>query len=197
MNKIIKYYCKWMINVIAKIWTTLDPLYFKFTRLTYVNQSDFQNVFRVRLYKYRGPDIILDDGTTIHHKDLLIKIHLHNIRILNETKQIKGDLAKARYIQKLVKSSLPGLAQHVLNHSKNNEIKGIIGVTTIRKCIRPLGFSLFEISNPITRLVKYITCSIIYLSFHRLSMKTLQSLKHQKPVCLVMSKQKLFNYIKR
>lgn len=65
------------------LWGWIDPIYFRFTRLDYVeNHLGKRTIMRVRLTKYKGREITLSDGTVIHKNDLLLKIHLHNIKLL-------------------------------------------------------------------------------------------------------------------
>lgn len=71
-------------------WGFLDIFYYHLSRLEslaeqYANQK---NILRVRTTTYKGYNVTLSDGTEIHHNDILIKIHLHNIRILKRNEKI-------------------------------------------------------------------------------------------------------------
>ncbi|MGM8216379.1 YkoP family protein [Bacillaceae bacterium W0354] len=182
--------------MLVKIWTALDPIYYKLTRLTYIKEKeDFENIFRVRLLVYKGPEVTLKNGVHIKKNDLLVKIHLHNIRLLNEIKHINGEIRKVRYIQRIVEQSLPGLAHYIEHHPRKDEIKAVVGITTIRKCIRSLGFETFELNNRMFRILKFLTCAFIYFSFNPGT--SIQSLKNQVPVYLFMSKENLLNFYER
>ncbi len=181
---------------LIQFWTYSDPIYFQCTRLSYIkdNSNDFQNVFRVRLTSYQGRDITLADGTSITRNDTLIKIHLHNIRLINETSAIQGEIRKARHVYQTVQASLPGLAAYVRDHVKQEQIKGIIGITVLNhKICRRLGFETHSISNPAYKLFKHV----IFSTINKLATNTSSLHKtKQDPMYLFMSKQKLLSAYK-
>ena len=145
-----------MRDYIISIWDLIDPLYYHCTRLTYLPPKE-DNIFRVRLTKYKGRNMVLSDGTQINKNDTLVKIHLHNVRLLKEFKNMNSEMKKAKMIYYYVKRSLPGIDIYIQNHPHSNEIKGIIGITTLNKGCERLGFEIFDISHPIYKWFKQIT----------------------------------------
>lgn len=114
MNFKIKHYC-------LATWGILDPLYFHFTRLQYVEKVSGENtIIRVRLTKYKGRNIILSDGTRINKNDLLIKIHLHNVELLKQMQGYDNELRRALMTYKSVKESLPYIVRHIQIHDYGN-----------------------------------------------------------------------------
>ncbi|SFL85831.1 hypothetical protein SAMN04487943_104341 [Gracilibacillus orientalis] len=176
---------------VLTLWLVIDPIYYMFTRLTYIDDSkgSDQNVFRVRLTRYKGRESILTDGTVIQKNDLLIKIHLHNAQLMKSIKNIKGDVRKAMVIHQNVERSLPQLAEYVNNHSNATDIKGIIGITMLNRGSSKLGFDTVEISSP---FYKYFKCMAL-LPIYWLSVTSLSSnsFKKHHPCYLFMSKGKL------
>ncbi|MBT2755594.1 hypothetical protein J7E71_06420 [Mesobacillus foraminis] len=155
-----------MRSYVLSIWSLLDPLYYSFTRLTYLNGED--NIFRIRLTRYKGKKMILSDGAEINKNDIMVKIHLHNVRLLNELKDIKSDLRKARRIYSHVQKSLPGVEAYIRNHRRSDQIKGIIGITMLNKGCERLGFEVCDIAHPVYKCYKWITLLPIWiLSSHR------------------------------
>ncbi|MDQ0218921.1 hypothetical protein ELQ35_10410 [Peribacillus cavernae] len=179
-----------MKGYLLSVWNTLDPLYFMCTRLNYLPEKEFKNIFRVRLTRYKGVDVTLSDGTQIKKNDTCVKIHLHNIRLLNELKLIKSEVKKAKIIYRNVQRSLPGIEEYIRNHKNFNDIKGIIGITVLNKVCDRLGFEVVEISNPVYKRFKWVTFfPIIFLSSTEASNKNI--LKHPAPSYLFISKEKL------
>lgn len=165
------------------IWAKLDPIYFSFTRLTYIDRAR-PNIFRVRLLTYRGKSFTLSDGTCIKNNDLLVKIHLYNVRLLRDIFPFTNEVKKGRIIYRLVEQSLPGLSQYIQDHSKCNEIKGILGITTLHRGCAHLGFDVIPIHNPFYRAFKWITL----MPIHFLSVsKPFATYRKQIPKYLVMS----------
>lgn len=179
------------MNTLVQAWSKLDKLYYALTRLQYINQE--QNIFRVKLLPYRGESIHLSDGTVISHKDLLIKIHLHNCVLLNEMKGIKNEVERAYYVYHRVEQSLPELAQYILTHPEKDKIKGIIGITLLHRGVKRLGFEVREIGNPFYRLLKSLYLIPMFLICHPNSGTSNSKKQHLVPKYLLMSKEKLID----
>lgn len=178
-----------MKGTILSIWNILDPYYYACSRLTYVTASG-DNIFRIRLTKYKGREIVLSDGTHIKKNDTLVKIHLHNVRLLREVRDVRSELKKARIIYRHVQHSLPGVERYILKHFENFNVKGIIGITSLNKGCERLGFEIIDILNPIYKWFKIIS----FLPIGMLSQQNVtiaQVIKHQKPSYLFMSTKKL------
>jgi hypothetical protein len=174
----------WMRSYILGIWNTVDPVYYSFTRLDYVkDREQKRTLFRVRLTRYKGTSTVLKDGTVIKKNDLLIKIHLHNVKIMNELYTVTSDTRRAVYIYHMVKRAMPMLANYVKYHKRYDEIKGIIGITTLHKGATRLGFENMSIQNSFYRTYKRLTFTPInYIA---------SSSMHDDPVYLFMSKDEL------
>lgn len=173
-----------MKSYILGVWNAIDPIYYNITRLHYVPDNDKQNtLFRVRLTRYKGPTVTLEDGTTIYKNDLLLKIHLHNVRMLSDLKPVKSDIKRAVLFYHMIKDTLPILSQYVLSHEKYKEIKGIIGITTLYRGANRLGFETVPIKNSYYRLYKKVT----FLPINHIANASYQA----TPAYLFMSKETL------
>ncbi|MFT4414098.1 YkoP family protein [Fredinandcohnia humi] len=179
-----------MRSYVITIWTILDPIYYFFTRLTYIDDESNKNIFRVRLTRYKGKSCVLSDGTTIKKNDMLVKIHLHNVILLKELIGHQGETIKARIIYNQVKNSLPSLAKYLHNHPEQSYIKGIIGITALNKGCRRLGFETHSISNKYYLLFKQVVFMPMYcLAVSNVSLKSLR----RPPMYLFMSKNRLLD----
>ncbi len=84
-----------MRSYLLNLWNIMDPIYYQCTRLCYVPGMERKNtIFRVRLTRYKGATVILEDGTVIKRNDVLIKIHLHNVRLISEIQSIDNEVKK-------------------------------------------------------------------------------------------------------
>jgi hypothetical protein len=137
--------------------------------------------------------MILADGTKIFKNDLLLKIHLHNIRLLMEFINIKNDFSRSRQIYKTVFLSMPSLARYLKSHPLEKNIKGIIGITTINKGVKQLGFECFSPTNPFYKYFKKMG----QLPITVLSCASIKSFQRHNLSYLIMSKENLYNrYLK-
>lgn len=181
-----------MRDYLISIWDFFDPLYYRCSRLTFPKSNEGRNIFRVRITKYKGKNIILSDGTQINRNDTLVKVHLHNVRLLKELKNINSEIKKAKLIYQYVQKSLPGLNSFINNHQHSDVIKGIVGITSLNKGCERLGFEVFEVSHPIYKWFKQLA----FLPIEMLSSKNstlVQVLKIYTPRYLFMSAEKLSN----
>ncbi len=137
-----------MRSYLLTFWNILDPLYYLLTRLEYIDRHS--NIFRVRITKYKGKDVVLSDGTKINKNDKMLKIHLHNVKLLNELKSVKCTVRRGRIIFQKVHFSMPLIAEYIHNHKNSNEIKGVIGITMLHKGARNLVLRLFDLAAHFT-----------------------------------------------
>jgi hypothetical protein len=172
------------------IWYLLDPIYYSFTRLTYVQDKSKQNlIFRVRVTKYKGREVVLADGTVIRKNDILLKIHLHNVKLLKELHDVQCEVKRGRHIFKAVLTALPALASYIEEHPQKEHLKAVIGITTLHRGCGRLGFETHDIRSRLYQVFKKITFSLIYiLSATTFSTESIQ--KHQ-PKYLFMSTKDL------
>lgn len=174
-------------KICLHVWSKWDPIYFSFTRLDHVkNEWGKQTIMRVRITKYKGENITLMDGTIIHKNDLLLKIHLHNVKLLKEIEMYKSDVRRAFIIYKTVEKSFPLLASYIQSHVYSNQIKGLIGITTLHKGCKKLGFEVFPIRNQYYKWMK----QIVLFPIHFISSERLKK-EIPTPMYLIMSKDDL------
>ena len=144
-----------MKGYIISIWNLIDPFYYICSRLTYPPSENSEgNIFRIRLTRYKGSRVVLSDGTNINTNDILVKIHLHNARLLKELINMKSEIRKTKLIYRYVQQSMPGIETYIRNHYLSDKIKGIIGITSLNKGCERLGFETFDISNPFYKWFK-------------------------------------------
>ncbi|TLS35086.1 hypothetical protein FCL54_22390 [Pseudalkalibacillus caeni] len=178
---------------LISIWTILDPFYYALTRLTYLDTENplKKSVLRVRLTKYKGRKVTLSDGTTLNKNDTMVKIHIHNVRVLREISFIKSDIKRALYLYKLVKEAMPCLAAYIDKHELQNEIKGIIGITLINKGYERLGFESVIIKSRIYRWFKLLSMYPIAFLSSTPEISVRKKKHRMPPNYLFMSKQAL------
>ena len=82
---------------------------------------------------------------------------------------IDENFKKSLFLYKKVQASLPDLAFFIIHHNKNDQIKGIIGITMIDKGYKRLGFESFSLS------------SHSYLWFKRIAHYPIHLLSSSKP----------------
>ncbi|WP_245843824.1 YkoP family protein [Oceanobacillus rekensis] len=183
INMNIRSYC-------ISAWNFMDPIYYHFTRLENItNEEGEKTMIRVRLTRYRGRTVTLEDGTVINRNDILLKIHLHNVKLLKYVQGTDSELRRGLMIYKYVRESLPFIARYIQMHEYRSEIRGLIGITTIYKGCKRLGFETKSIHNPYYKLFKVAS----FLPIQLLSSNTK---KWANPMYLFMPKDLLLDKYK-
>lgn len=182
-----------MRSYLFSIWLWIDPIYYRLSRLTYLREKE--NIFRVRLTRYKGEKVTLSCGATIDKNDLLVKIHLHNVRILKLLKNTESEIIRARQIYRMIERSLPGLAEYIAGHKQSQNIKGIIGITSLHRGAARLGFEPKKIESRWYRIFKQLALlPICLIAIDDWSTKIIH--KHV-PEYLFMSKHTLYKRHRR
>lgn len=180
-----------MRGFLLHLWNIVDPFYYFFSRLiTLPCKEGEKNILRIRLTTYKGRPVVLSDGTEINKNDKLVKIHLHNVKLIAELRSIESEWRKAKILYRYMKQSLPGVEWFIRNHKKSNEIKGIIGISLLHRGSEKLGFEVFDIKNPLYLLFKrFALLPIELLSTENFSFQ--HHLRNYHPCYLFMSKETL------
>src|SRR5699024_3174186 len=119
-------------SYVVKLWKIIDQANVKCSRLCDVlKHEQIKTVLRFRLTRYQGRSVILSNGTTVQKGDMLLKIHLHNVRLIHELQIIDGDLRKAAHLYHSIKQALFQLAKEVETYDEYRRIKLTIGVTAL------------------------------------------------------------------
>ncbi|WP_048602675.1 YkoP family protein [Rubeoparvulum massiliense] len=153
-----------MKRLILSIWYTIDIFYYACTRLTYIDKH--QNIFRVVIKRYRGRSLIFADDQMIRSGDWICKIHLHNYYLARELQEARSEVEVAIRVLRLIRQSLPGLAQFIATHPKHEEIIGIFGTTKLTRSSDKLGFRSIKVPNSIYFRYKNYLLTFLYYLMH-------------------------------
>lgn len=152
-------------------WRFWDSIYYRFTRLQYVDVEN-GNLFRVVVKPYRGETIITSDGVRLERGDLYAKLHLYNVGVaclLRQHVMNKGlgtGLAGELAILKKIRSSFPALSSFISDHPRSSEIKALMGITFLNRGVEKLGFESKELSNPLISQLKAHLFKFILICCH-------------------------------
>jgi hypothetical protein len=179
-----------VFSAIIPLWGMFDLIYYQCSRLQLITIGE-GNVFRVRLTKYQGNPLVLENGETIQSGDLLLKIHLYNYHLMNQMRGMDTEIRRALYVYQQVEDSLPGLACYLASHERSQDIKGVVGVTVLNRGINKLGFNTFPIINPWYRYWKESYMIPMYCLCHGTFSNN--KIKRLEAKYVVMSKNSLFD----
>ena len=153
-----------MKRFILSFWHTIDTFYYACTRLTYI--AKHENIFRVVIKKYRGRPLIFSPQHRIQEGDWICKIHLHNFYLAKELQGAKSEVEMAIRFLRLIRSSLPGLAQFLSAHPQRNELVGLLGTTKLTPRSERLGFKSLFVPDTLYFQVKNVLLTLLFHIIH-------------------------------
>lgn len=124
-------------------WQIWDQIYQHCSRLQYVDKENA--IFRVVLLRYHGNSLPTRDGTVISNGDTIIKLHIHNCRLVSQLEGATNPARLGLVLRREVLNSLPYLAEFVLEHPQYQDIKGIVGTTMLHRGVKTLGFDVMDV----------------------------------------------------
>ncbi|MGI5902414.1 MAG: polysaccharide deacetylase family protein [Desulfitobacteriia bacterium] len=148
----------WRRRLTFSLWEKWEQLYVKIYN---IERIDHLNLFRLKVSRYRGPDLIHPDGQVMATKgDLVGEIHFDNLRF----QSVGPDLQKTGLrALKLALRSLPDLAKYIANNPKHQNIKVYLGLTLINRGVKKLGFNVQEYPGRDGRLVALFQKIIVHI----------------------------------
>jgi len=133
-----------------RIWLTFwqwgDLIYRRARRFDY---QDLQgnNVFRVRVRPYDGPDLPMPDGKLVKHGEWVGFLHIYNLRLQQLLHDVASENRRSLLVIREVKRSLPELAEFVRRHPRGSKIRALMGVTLLSRGVEPFGFTVMNVED--------------------------------------------------
>lgn len=167
-----------MNTALLQVWGVWDILYQHLTRLEYVDKKN-GNIFRVVFCKYHGPKLITRDGQEILNGDFIVKLHIHNVKLTNSLRGINSEARLGLMTLKIVKESLPMLAQYVDGHPKGKNVTAIIGTTFLHRGVNKLGFDVEFVPDSLKFRIKNFYLRALLVLIHPNGMDRLRRKKNE------------------
>ncbi len=92
---------------------------------------------------YKGPSIVLKDGTKINKEDSIFEVHLINTNLTNLDTGY-GNLFK------MLREELYYIAEY-MELEENKDYKAVLAITLLHRLAKRAGFTIIEINNPVMR----------------------------------------------
>lgn len=132
-----------------RLWEKWESYYAHRNRIARINTT---SLFRISKIKYKGPDLIGDDGTVLAHEgDIVGELHLDNTRLqIKQTDSQKIGIEALR----LARASLPVLADYIAQSLEYQDINVFVGLTLLNRGAKGLGFKVQNV--PISPFVRWV-----------------------------------------
>ncbi|MCY9697193.1 polysaccharide deacetylase family protein [Paenibacillus alginolyticus] len=133
----------WLFNV-----RPLDPNY---------------QIFYIRLCKYHGSTIYLENDEKLSDGDLVVELHFNNEKLFQMISQSSTSVQLAVNLIRDVQRFLPTLTQYLKLHQ---EVRGIYGITMIHRGSKQMGFTVKELPKGMLRMLSHIYLRFLMFIFH-------------------------------
>ena len=167
------------------LWQKWETIY---ANINGVQRIDDQSLFRLALVKYKGPNLVNEEGQILAKKgDLIGEIHFDNSRFYNIGTDSENIGINAL---KKVRFSLPVLANYVANNPDFENVKVYMGVTMLNRGAKKLGFSVQEYPYRHGRFIAALQKLLIKI-YHPLGIKRKTSKLGLEPKIVWITKDQL------
>lgn len=154
-----------MNEALLTVWQLWDIIYYRCTRLVYVDKRN-DNIFRVVIKRYWGAPLKVEEQDVISTGDYYVKLHIHNCQLARRLRGTKSDMRLGLVALNEIRKSLPALARYITEHPDTDKIEGIVGTTILYRGARRLGFHVQDIESPLYRGFKTVFFKFILCMCH-------------------------------
>jgi len=96
---------------------------------------------------YRGPTLVLSDGTKIERGDLILNLHFNNEMMMRMAKEANGMTQLAVQLVRSGSAFLPFLARRLEHDPQLQKVKALYGVSLLYRGTRQFGFDVFDLPD--------------------------------------------------
>jgi hypothetical protein len=128
------------------LWPVADRFLRAIHRTRPVN-GDVRGIIRFSLCRYKGPTIVLNDGSEVKTEDTIVELHLNNDWFRRRRKLSLKASQSPREFLGCFAQDLRFLAQQVASGTFSDSIAALHGTTILHVAARRLGFQVDELPD--------------------------------------------------
>ncbi len=155
---------KWSKRVLLFFWMQWEKLFHALFRVRRVAPD--VRFLSVRVRKYEGKTIRLEDGDMIHHGDRVAELHLDNELLYSMGQKSRSAVHLGIRLIRAMDKALPKVAEYLLSNSKYDDVKGLYGISMINQGVRQYGFTVIDLPKGIFSRITGIYLRILMSVIH-------------------------------
>lgn len=130
-------------SVLIACWLTWERA---FQKLFHVRAIDNNNkVLSLRVRKYNGRPIILDDGEALQKGDKIAELHFNNDWLFTTSTKVRTPVQLAVKLIHNVDKGMPIIAYLIQHNPIYKNVKGLYGVSIINRGTKKFGFTVLDL----------------------------------------------------
>ncbi|MTI66214.1 MAG: hypothetical protein FH753_06375 [Firmicutes bacterium] len=156
------------MKLVKYLFYGFERLVVKLGKWKYIPNSKDKMIY-ISPHKYKGDDFKLPDGTIIKSGDMVIELHVDNLK----TEKIDNDY---KTLFKVFKNELKALKKASKNNKSFSNIKAFHGTTVLYPICKRQGFTIYNLDEGINTFLLKIWDNILRIVFrkNKLKRKTLR-----------------------
>lgn len=147
-DRAVKLQARSRTNYLAfRLWKKWESLVHRMLKLEPVYTEQGTSMFRIRVRKYRGRPLLMDNGQWLRWGDQIGELHFNNSFMVQALQQSKTSLQLAAILIRTARQSFPILRDFIRQNQKYHNIKAVYGITMIYRGADPLGFQVVPLTD--------------------------------------------------
>jgi len=130
-------------KVAVTLWLAWEKVFHVLFRLQPVQEKD--TVFHIRVRKYSGQTLVMNDGETLNKGDRIVELHLDNNRLFEMGMKSRSTMHTAIQLIRAVEKGLPPLAKMIGSDPQYDDVKAVYGVSMINRGSEQFGFTVLDL----------------------------------------------------
>lgn len=172
------------------LWLKWEKLFQKLFRVDHID--DEVKLLALRVTKYHGKPIKLNDGATIYNGDKVAELHLNNLMLYEISTKVRTPIQLAVMLIHYVDRDMPKLTKFIQEQPAYRNVKGLYGVSIINRGTKKFGFTVQELPQGIFYFFSRIYLRILLYILHPEGRKRLNTKKELLvPKTIAISKKEL------
>lgn len=151
-------------GLLITYWMQWERLFQKVFRMEQIDDSN--KFLHLRIRKYQGRTLRLQDGEEIHRGDQIAELHLDNDLLLKMSLNARSPVQLAIQMLRATGQLLPKIATLFQTHPDYKNVKGLYGITIIYRGTKQLGFTVLDLPKGIFAFFTMLYLRLLLVVLH-------------------------------
>lgn len=181
----------WKKRIVVSSWLAWEKMFN--TAFSMKSIEEEHGLFHYRIRKYKGREIQLTNGETIHRGDPIAELHFNNGLFFRAIADSRSSIHLAVRLLREADSWLPKLASLLQDEPDGKRVKAVYGISMIYRGTEQFGFTIRDLPEGYFSRLTRVYLRLLLIVLHPQGKKRLKSHPELwKPKIIVMSADELF-----
>lgn len=172
-----------MGSILNSLFQKFESYIVKKNNWPYILYSENKLMY-IHLYKYKGTDVVLNDGIIIKSGDTIGEVHIDNLKVKNVDNEFNN-------VATLFSKEMSALKSAIM-HGEYADMKAIYGVTLLHPIAKRFGFTIISFNLGFKKIFLRAWDNILRVVFRKNKLKTHN--KFREPKQCWLSREKILKF---